>query len=194
MAERASNNSMKIVVYLVVIAIVGAVAWFVARPWIIKPPPITGPSVAEYVDSLATAFPLQNGTFEYPQVADLARAGRDLLGKEAVAEWLQPILEAGWVFKGCNDPLLPGAGKSAVFVFEKEGKRVLLFGQSYHGLPDLKAHQGQVLTMACKAPIAECRMHWNGGGVFYFATSQKAGEAGELAKAFGWPEASGEWR
>ncbi len=193
MGERASNNSVKIVVYLVVSALVGAGAWLV-RGRMVMPPPITGPSVGEYVDSLATAFPLQNGTFEYPQVSDLANAGRNLLGKQAVAEWLQPIMDAGWVFKGCNDPLLPGAGKSAVFVFEKDGKRVLLFGQSYHGLPDLKAYQGKALTMACKPPIAETRMYWNGGGVFYFATSQKAGEVGELAKAFGWPEASGEWR
>jgi hypothetical protein len=184
---------MKYIVYLVIIVVVALGAWLVKSKMLSDATKITGPTPAMYTSHLAASFSAQGGTFAFPKAEDLATAGRDLLGKEAVAEWLKPIMDAGWVFKGCNDAGLPGNGKSAVFVFEMEGKRVLLFGQAYHGIPDLTAHKGQCLTVDSKSPIVETRMYWNGGGVVYYATSDQAGAVELLAKAFGWPAPSGKW-
>ncbi len=186
---------MKYVIYLVILAVAGLGAWFIssnmkknAQNSVVD----GAPTSAQYSNYVSAAAP-SLGKFKFTKVEEIATAGRDFLGKETLAEWVQPLLDAGWKFSGVSEAALPGDGRSAVMQFEKDGKKVVLYGQVYRGIPDLAAHKNKALSLEAKAPLVDVRMFWGGGGVVYYATSDQAGAVDAFASDFKWPAVSGKW-
>lgn len=186
---------MKYVVYLVVALVLAGGAFFVRNSMkkSAENSVVDGaPTSAQYSSYVSAAAP-SVGKFKFTKVEEIATAGRDFLGKETLSEWVQPLIDAGWKFNGVSEAALPGDGRSAVMQFEKDGKKVVLYGQVYRGIPDLSAHKGKALSLEAKAPLVDVRMFWGGGGVVYFATSDQAGAVDTFASDFKWPAVSGKW-
>ncbi len=186
---------MKYVIYLVVALALAGGAFFVRNSMKKSAENSVAdgaPTSAQYSSYVSAAAP-SVGKFKFTKVEEIAIAGRDFLGKETLSEWVQPLLDAGWKFGGVSEAALPGPGRSAVMQFEKDAKKVVLYGQVYHGIPDLGAHKGKAMSLEAKTPLADVRMFWGGGGVVYYATSDQAGAVEAFASDFKWPAVSGKW-